>query len=343
VHAGVGLRGAVWPGGDEPVIPYGTVVVAPDGTVAALGPAAEVVVPQGFQVLDGTWVGPGIVDAHVHLAFGGPAEALAGGVVAVRDLGAPPEQAAAWRDPNGAPVVAVAGPLLTAPGGYPSRSWGADGFAAFVATPDGARRMVAALDVDIVKVALEPSGGQPVPDVEVVRAIVEAAHDSSRYVTAHALSEAMVLRALDAGVDELCHTPVERLSERTVERVAASGVPVVSTIETLGRGAARNAAALHAAGVRLLYGTDLGNAGTKPGVDPRELRRLADAGLGPLGALRAATEGSAGAYGFSGITGRIERGARAAVVLLDNDPLVHPEIWRQPRATVVGTTLSQRD
>lgn len=271
----------------------------------------------GARVIEGAWVGPGIVDAHVHLAFGPFEEMLAGGVVAVRDLGAPPGLAARVRASN----VAVAGPLLTAPGGYPSRSWGAGGFAAFVRDAADARRVVRALDADVVKVALEPANGQPVPDPETVRAIVDAAHDRGLPVTAHALTEAMVVRALDAGVDELCHTPVEPLSAHAVDRIAQSGVPVVSTIECHGDAAAANAALLHAAGVRLVYGTDLGNAGTRTGADPRELRRLADAGLGPQGAFDAATR-------------PIVLGEPARVVVLDGDPVEDPERWRTPVAVV---------
>ena len=281
--------------------------------------------PPGSRVIEGEWVGPGIVDAHVHLAFGSFEEMLHGGVVAVRDLGAPPALAAEWRSSN----VAVAGPLLTAPGGYPSRSWGADGFAAFVRDAGDARRVVASLDVDVVKVALEPSGGAPVPDAETVRAIVDAAHGRGLPVTAHALTEAMVVRALDAGVDELCHTPVEPLSPRTVDAIAASGVPVVSTIECHGDAAARNAALLHAAGVRLVYGTDLGNAGTRTGADPRELRRLADAGLGNRGAFDAATR-------------PITTGEPARVVVLDGDPVEDPELWRTPVAVVSDGRLVTR-
>ncbi|MDQ1712832.1 MAG: hypothetical protein QOE45_2282, partial [Frankiaceae bacterium] len=223
------------------------------------------------------------------------------------------------------------------PGGYPSRSWGAGGFAAFVDSPDRARALVADLardGVDLVKVALEPSGGN-VPSVEEVRAVVEAAHANGLAVTAHALTEEMVLRALEGGVDELCHTPVERLSAATVDRVAASGVPVVSTIQTLGRGARRNAKALHEAGVRLVYGTDLGNGGTRTGADDRELERLAETGLGRLGALRAATEGAAAAFGFGGLTGRLDVGAYA--VLLDADPLVDPSTWRRILRTTAAT------
>lgn len=267
-------------------------------------------------VVDAAWVGPALHDAHVHLAFGTVEEMRRGGVATMRDLGAPPALAREVRGDG----VTVAGPLLTAPGGYPSNSWGAAGFARFVADPEDARRAVRELDADVVKVALEPAGGQPVMDGETVRAIVDAAHDRGLSVTAHALSEPMVLRALDAGVDELCHTPCEPLSEHAVERIAAAGVTVVSTIETLGGAAPANAKALHEAGVPLVYGTDLGNAGTRPGVDVRELRRLADTGLGMAGALAAATR-------------PVRAGERARLVLLDADPVVDDTTWERPFRT----------
>lgn len=347
---GVAFRGTVWAGGTG--TPYaGTVVVGGDGDIAAMG--ADVELPQGLQVLggDGYWVGPGLIDAHVHLAFGGADEALRGGVVAVRDLGAPPDLAPAWRTGNRPPAgsarVSIAGPVVTASGGYPSRSWGADGFAVFADTAEQARtvvRQLVALGVDVVKVALEPAGGAPVPATATLRGLVDAAHATGLPVTAHALTAAMVGRALDAGVDELAHTPVERLPDAVVERIAASGIAVVSTLQCLSggldRGAATNAAALHRAGVPLLYGTDLGNAGTRPGADPRELDRLAAAGLGRLGALRAATEGSATARGMRAGTGRLQVGAPAALVLLRGDPLVKPRVWRSPRAVCADGQLS---
>jgi imidazolonepropionase-like amidohydrolase len=352
---GVALRGTVWPGGDA--VPYdGVVLVGPDGTVERIGPPATVPIPVGVRVLGAahTWVGPGVVDAHVHLAFGPREEALRGGVVGVRDLGAPRGEALRRRTghrrpPPGSPYVGVAGPILTAPGGYPSRSWGAAGFASFVSSPAQARIVVRGLagdGVDVVKVAVErgPAGAWPVPPTAVLRAVVEAAHGAGLRVVAHALTAEAVGRALDARVDELAHTPAERLPEPLVDRVAAAGIPVVSTLQTFfsaggGRDAAANAAALHRAGVQLVYGTDLGNSGTRTGVDPRELDRLADAGLGRLGALRAATVGSAGVAGVRLGTGRLERGRPAAAVLLNGDPLVEPGLWRRPRAVVCDGRL----
>ena len=348
---GVALRGTVWPGGDADVLPDAVLVVDGDGKIAALGPADRVPLPDGLLLLggDGAWIGPGVVDAHVHLAFGDLEEVLAGGVVAVRDLGAPPELCAAWRGRQAPPQVHLVGPVLTAGGGYPSNSWGAGGFARALDGPAGARRVVAELvaeGVDLVKVAVEPADGQPVPTRAELRAVVDAAHEAGLRVTAHALTAAAVARVLEAGVDELAHTPTELLDDALVEQLAATGTTVVSTLHTLiaqepaelPRCAARNAAALHAAGVELVYGTDLGNAGTRCGVDPRELDRLADAGLDRLRALRAATQGSGALVGRSG---HLEVGAQASLVVLAADPLVLPEAWRAPRAVLSDGRLVQ--
>lgn len=347
---GVALRGTVWAGGATQ--PYdGVVLIGPDGTIDRIGPPARVPIPVGVRVIGAahTWVGPGIIDAHVHLAFGAAAEALRGGVVGVRDLGSPRRDALRVRTGHrrplpGLPYVGVAGPILTATGGYPSRSWGADGFASFLTTPAQARLAVRGLagdGVDLVKVAVErgPDGAWPVPRTAVLRAVVDAAHGAGLKVVAHALSAEAVGRVLDAEVDELAHIPVEPLPEALVDRIAAAGIPVVSTLQTFfsggqGRAAGQNAAALHRAGVRLVYGTDLGNAGTRTGVDPRELDRLAATGLGREGALLAATVGSAAVAGISGRTGRLVVGEPAAAVLLPADPLVEPEAWRAPLAVV---------
>lgn len=354
---GIALLGRVWVG-DGRVFDPGVVLINRHGEVDAIGPAAEgllgdravgaaagaragsgVVELPGLRLLRGAWIGPALVDRHVHLAFGDDRGMVAGGVAGVRDLGAPLDRAVAWRRRSPVPggggagiVVQIAGPVLTAPGGYPCNGWGADGFTLPVATVEQATAAVSRLadaDVDVVKLALEPAGGQPVPSSAVAAAVVRASHDAGIPVVAHALTAAMVTRALDAGVDELAHVPVEKLPPRPVHRIAAAGVRVVSTIESL-RGYTRsavvaNAAALVSAGVPLVYGTDLGNARTRPGADPRELEHLAAAGLGRAGALRAATR-------------PLTPGTPAALVVLDRDPLLDPTAWLSPLAVVAGTT-----
>jgi imidazolonepropionase-like amidohydrolase len=353
---GIAFAGTVWTGGDTQPAP-GVVVLDAAGRVAELR-RDQTGLPEDLVVLGGVnhWVIPGLVDAHVHLAFDPAAQpdpygrfeltGAATGLVGVRDLGAPLRWASRWRTGHrpsvpGLPFIAVSGPVLTAAGGYPSQSWGADGYAEFVSSPAQARWVVQRLatqGVDLIKLALEPgSSGWPVPGPRVVRAITNAAHQAGLPVVAHALTADMVSRAVDAGVDELAHTPTERLPPELVERIARSGIAVTSTLQTffaggVGRDAAANAADLIAAGVRMLYGTDLGNAGTRPGVDPRELDRLAAAGLGRLGALRSATQWSATAAGMRRRTGMLQVGQPAALVLLPSSPLVEPGVFRTPSA-----------
>jgi hypothetical protein len=151
-------------------------------------------------------------------------------------------------------------------------------------------------------------------------------------------------RGLDAGVDELAHTPTERLGRRAGRpargRGHGRGVDAADPRLPGGgrggpcdgpqrRGAARGR---RRAGLRHRprQRRDL------PGVDPRELDRLAAAGLGRLGALRAATEGAAR---LLGLPGRLEVGEPAALVLLPADPLVQPEAWRAPTAVLAGGRL----
>jgi imidazolonepropionase-like amidohydrolase len=351
---GVALVGTVWTGGAAEAFD-GAVLVGADGRIAYLGPEPPEPLPADLRVLGGPgcWIGPGVVDAHVHLAFGSLADCLPAGLIGVRDLGAPMAAARQWRTGDrppalGCPFIAVAGPIVTAAQGYPSRSWGADGFAAFAGSAARARTVVRRLatdGVDVVKIALEPGGfGWPVPSPQVVRAVVDEAHRSGLAVVAHALSVEMVHRAIDAGVDELAHTPIDPLPPALVEQIAGAGIAVVSTLQTFfsdggGEDATANAAALHEAGAVLRYGTDFGNAGTRPGVDPRELDRIADAGLGRLGALRAATEASAQAPGVRGRTGHLRVGEPAALVLLSGDPVVEPEVWLAPRAVLADGRL----
>lgn len=118
-------------------------------------------------------------------------------------------------------------------------------------------------------------------------------------------------------------------------------------------------AALHAAGVTILAGTDAGNPGTTHGASLHgELDLLVRAGLSPAEALHAATAATARAFGFDD-RGRIAPGLRADLVLVDGDPLADitatraiDTVWKngyaversaakpdQPAAAAPGDTL----
>lgn len=311
------LTGFRWPGGAA-----GELTVR-DGHVAALGGDR----PPGLAVVDlaGAFVAPAVVDSHVHLVYLPRAsDLLDGGVTAVVDLAAPLD-----RRPRGDGLaVAWSGPMITGVRGYPTTSWGSDGYGVEVADPAAARaaaRRHLEAGARVLKVPVARDG---LPD-DAVRAVVAEAHAAGVKVVAHALSAADADRAAALGVDGLAHTPVERLSEAGV--AAWRGKLVVSTLAAFGGGAdpVDNLRRLRAAGAVVLYGTDFGNTRTA-GVDPEELRLLRAAGLDGAAILEAATATPARVWGFAD-KGALAPGAAADFLVLDADPSRDPSTLARPQ------------
>ncbi|MFF2372465.1 amidohydrolase family protein [Agromyces sp. NPDC058110] len=254
---------------------------------------------------------PPFVDHHVHLMLVSP-DALAGGNLAgVVDLGAPLEVVTAARSREGLPRADFAGRFLTAPGGYPTdRPWAPESCALEVPAVDGERRgalpspaeaAVAeqqAFGASVVKVALNAAAG-PVFDAATLGAIVAAARERRMPVVAHVEGPGMTRLAVEAGVDALAHTPfTERVDDELIARAVAIGQRWISTLFVAGHGertpdaerAVDNLRRFHAAGGRVLYGTDLGNGEQPAGVNPHELELLVEAGLAASEVLDALTD-----------------------------------------------------
>jgi imidazolonepropionase-like amidohydrolase len=291
--------------------------------------------PPGAKVIDAAKLvlAPAVLDAHVHLAFAGEPIAVARqelrcGIAAVLDLGAPE---GLLRQLGMLQLKVVAsGPLLTAPRGYPTQSWGAGGYGLELSSGVDARAAVARLagaGVRFIKLAFDPRFALLAP--EVARAAADEAHRRGLLVAAHALDAGSVRRALEAGADVLGHTPIEPLPPELLDRAAR--LTVISTLQAFGAGepALENLRQLHARGARIVYGTDLGNEGTAPGIDARELALLARAGLSPAEVIRAATESAAALLGL-GQLGRLAPGAAASLLALPEDPLVDPAALARP-------------
>ena len=253
-------------------------------------PPSEVTVP-----IDGVLL-PAVADRHVHMGLADPGAVLLGGVTAVRDLAWPPEEifplADASEGPNfNGPLVRAAGPMLTAPGGYPTRTqWAPKGTGLEIRGPQEAAAAVGDLatrGAGQIKVSLNAEAG-PTPSDEELVAITQTAHERGLMVTAHVQGDGQTRRALGAGVDELAHTPwTERLSDDLVESMAKT-MRVVSTLDIHSYGvdtpelrvASENLWRFARAGGKVLYGTDLGNGPVPPGIDLREVLMLWEAGLG---------------------------------------------------------------
>lgn len=100
---------------------------------------------------------------------------------------------------------------------------------------------------------------------------------------------------------------------------------------------------LHAAGAKLVLGTDAGNPYVVPGfavVD--ELRLLVEAGLTPWQALRTATAAPGELQGAPGALGVIAAGARADLIVVDADPLAAVAGVADPSIVVVRGEVHER-
>lgn len=285
-------------------------VLVRGGMVEQVG--ARLGTQQGAEERKGGALFPGFVDAHVHLSFSDALHVARGGVTGVLDLGAPPDYAFAAHLPL---RYRSAGPLLTAPGGYPTRSWGAGGYGLEVADAGAAREAVATVagrGASVIKLAVEPREGPVLPE-PVLEAAVGEAHERGLKVAAHALDAASVRAALAAGVDVLAHAPLERLPAEVVSGLGERHAGVISTVRAFGdsEAARLNLAALVEAGCRVYYGTDLGNGSIRPGIDAAELEIIAGATGGRDAALRAATSDS-GTLAEAG--GKVVQGLAADLV-----------------------------
>ena len=287
-----------------------------DGHIAALAPSHAS--PHAFL-----W--PPVVDSHVHLSYWPVADRLAAaGVEAVVDLGAPEATLSA----ASAPIdVLRAGPLLTRPGGYPLDAWGADGFGIGCADAACVAKTIdrlAAHGARVIKLALDDDGLDPA----LIPVACAAAHRHHLRVAVHALTDASARAAAAGGADILAHTPVEPLSDATV--AAWRGRAVISTLAAFGGSppAIDNLRRLRAAGVTVLYGTDLGNT-RDAGPSADEIALLRKAGLDDA-AITAAMTTTPIAYWRLDLG--VARGAEATLLVLDGDPRHDARVLLHPRA-----------
>jgi len=269
-------------------------VTCEGGTILEVGRVHPVPETDELVVADG-FLMPAGADRHVHVELGDPVAIVRGGVTAVRDLAWPTDRIFPLADASempgfNGPFIRAVGPMLTAPGGYPTQaSWAPAGTGLEVADTETAAVAVADLAARgavAIKVSLNAEAG-PTPSDAVLTEICDAAAGHELPVTAHAQGAGQVARALGAGVGELAHTPwTERLDDATIA-AAAARQRWVSTLDIHGFGrdtpelrcALDNLARFHRAGGSVAYGTDLGNGPIPSSVHVDELRWLRAAGL----------------------------------------------------------------
>jgi imidazolonepropionase-like amidohydrolase len=210
---------------------------------------------------------PGLIDAHVHLAFDASPDpvahftaasddqllidmrraartALAAGITTVRDLGDRGYLAVRLReelaaDPTAGPQILTAGPPITTTGGH---CWFLGGQADGIQDIRAAVRARAEHGVDVIKIMA--SGGEltsgthshePQFSVAELRAAVEEAHRLGLPIAAHAHAPDGIANAVAAGVDSIEHCSfmtADGIDDRPdlIEAIAAAGITVSLTL-----------------------------------------------------------------------------------------------------------------
>lgn len=329
------LKGATVLKGRELTPLEDTTLVVEDGVIAAIGPPGEIDIPADARTVDaaGLLLAPGFIDAHVHIGFYPPPEVLAGGVTTVRDLGWPPEKifplvAQSASDSFEGPTIVAAGPMITVPDGYPTTAgWAPEGTGRPVVSAEEALTAVKEAQgqgAAVIKVALNPPAG-PTLSAELLAEIVETAHRLGLKVTAHIYGLEELEKAIAAGVDELAHMLMssDSIPDATLQEMVAGDMAIVPTLAI--RGADRavaidNLERFLGFGGRVIYGTDLGNAGPSAGIDPSETEAMGQAGMAAIDIVRSATVESAAWLGLDGV-GVLAPGRAADIVGFDESAL----------------------
>lgn len=348
-------NGRLWDGSGGPVVADGVVVIR-GNRIEAAGPAAQVKIPEGARRIDagGGFIMPGVIDNHVHLNMLLEKEPdpltrwLRAGVTTLVDTGTAKGTVARLRERVAAasktpPRLFVAGPIFTAPDGYPAprREPGVVEVAEGVATPEEAEakvdRLLGEEKADLVKVAIESGffsdydakDGWPVPSPPVLAALQRATHRHGRTIRAHVTQPGELAAALDAGFDGTAHTPIVDLPEELLARAAKARMIFVSTANIwedpkLTVPVQKNLARYVRLGGRVALGTDVPFQ-TGSEMPLGEMRLLVEGGLTPRDVLLAATRDGAGALGKGGELGTLAPGKLADLIVAKGDPLANIE------------------
>ena len=187
-------------------------------------------------------------------------------------------------------------------------------------------------------------------------AIAEEAHMLGMKVAAHAHGTAGINDALRAGIDTIEHASLAdaesfRLAKEhgawfdmdiyDDDYILAEGPKNGMYPESLAKERAiglkqrQTFRAAHAAGVRLIYGTDNG-AVFPAGQNGLQFAKMVEWGMTPLEAIRSATSSAAEALGRTADVGAIAVGRYGDMVAVRGDPLTDVRLLEHPDAVIKG-------
>ncbi len=295
------------------------------------------------------------------------------GITTVKNMGSPYDADVYLRDLINAGIID--GPRIIASGRNMGITGGHGNFSARICdTADEARkaaRQTCAIGADILKVMatggiLTPNSvaGSPQMTEEQMRAVVEEAHNTNRITGAHCVGYKGTLDAINAGIDSIEHGHylTDELMDKMIENgqylcptiVATRGV-FESTVDTplaeYFRSKIRPIAPMHLEviakaikkGVKIVAGTDVSTLDNPIGTLAKELDWYVKLGMTPMEAIISATRTCAELCHIDKITGTLEKGKCADLVLIEGNPLEDMmDLLKVERTYVKGRLLYAR-
>ena len=201
----------------------------------------------------------------------------------------------------------------------------------------------------------DASGAQQLSLVELT-AIAEEAHMLGLKVAAHAHGTAGINDALRAGIDTIEHASLADAESFRLAKahgawfdmdiydddyILAEGPKNGMYPESLAKERAiglkqrQTFRAAHAAGVKMIYGTDNG-AVFPAGQNGRQFAKMVEWGMTPIEAIRAATSSAAEALGRTADVGAIAVGRYGDLIAVKGDPLADVRLLEHPDMVMKG-------
>eukprot|EP01125_Pyxidicula_operculata_P008166 TRINITY_DN2760_c0_g1_i2.p1 TRINITY_DN2760_c0_g1~~TRINITY_DN2760_c0_g1_i2.p1 ORF type:complete len:260 (-),score=42.73 TRINITY_DN2760_c0_g1_i2:38-817(-) len=252
-----------------------------------------------------------------------------GGITAAVDLGSPYSYLQDRFSRNYGMQILCSGPMVTAVGGYPTQSWGSNGFGAECTSVQNCTATVEKLyrlGASVIKIPFM----DPFLNQDILEKVIQRAHELGLKVAAHATDDFTAYLAGIVGADVLAHTPIG-LSEKTF--ALWSKRAVISTLSAFG-GTETITNFLKRYNVTVLYGTDFGNSRIA-GISRSELEYLQFTGMSNLEIINSATLVPSKYWNMTDY-GTLAVGKKASFLVLPRDPLKDLFVLTTPEAVFIN-------
>jgi imidazolonepropionase-like amidohydrolase len=379
----IALTGRVVTGVGEQVIEDGFVEIK-DGSIVAVGPKSKLA-GNGREVIQtsGTIL-PGLINSHAHLAWDGIHDladqsiydlpeissykcatnmlvSLRSGITTVRDLGMNKTSVFAKQAVEqgwfAGPRVLICAEAIVQTGGHTywccREATGADEMRRAV-------REQVQFGADLIKI-MACHDTLEFTDEE-LEAVLDEAHKSKLYVTAHATYDEAIARVARFGIDCIEHGG--KMSDETIDLLVSKNIPIVTTFSPLVMQSRPEVARKYnipewkieerikavadksrfdslvkaaQAGVRIAFGTDAGSPVVRHNVVVPEMEFMIKLGVvkDNHGAIMSATREAAVVNRIDSKTGTLEVGKEADVIVVDGNPVENLSALENVKMTFV--------